>query len=275
MAAKRTFVWLGVALLLLLIVGGAAAALLLRPGRNQQPTDYKAAVPRNGIAMWLVADDAAPAAVNGRVEAWQNPEFPTIAAKATGESRPTVVRKAAADHAALRFDGVDDMLTAPIDISPASMPEVTIFTVFTPRTSERTPFRKLYGDDDGGFDRAVGFDSRMPETFNNYGVFTGSGVASCARLNAGVLYIAADQFTANSFSSWIDGAPGARNVPATWKNDALPNLYIGGTGTRFREPWYGDIAEMIVYRRTLTEEERRKVEMYLVQRYNSRFALGR
>jgi hypothetical protein len=50
-------------------------------------------------------------------------------------------------------------------------------------------------------------------------------------------------------------------------NKTLPNLYIGGTGTSYHEPWQGDIAEMIVYGRVLTDQERMQVEDYLGAKY--------
>ena len=59
-------------------------------------------------------------------------------------------------------------------------------------------------------------------------------------------------------------------VAAAWgadPNDALPNLYIGGTGTSYHEPWQGDLAEFIVYARTLTDPERMQVEDYLAKKY--------
>ena len=59
-------------------------------------------------------------------------------------------------------------------------------------------------------------------------------------------------------------------VAATWganPEDALPNLYIGGTGTSYHEPWQGDLAEIIVYARMLSDQERMQVEDYLAKKY--------
>ena len=44
-------------------------------------------------------------------------------------------------------------------------------------------------------------------------------------------------------------------------------MYIGGTGTSFNQFWKGDIAEMIVYARVLTDAERATVEDYLAKKY--------
>lgn len=53
---------------------------------------------------------------------------------------------------------------------------------------------------------------------------------------------------------------------ATW-GEALPNLYLGGTGTVYHEPWQDDFAEIIVCARLLTDKERTQVEDYLGKKY--------
>jgi hypothetical protein len=44
-------------------------------------------------------------------------------------------------------------------------------------------------------------------------------------------------------------------------------MYLGGTGTVFSEYWSGDLAEIIVYARKLSDAERVQVEDYLAQKY--------
>jgi cytochrome c-type biogenesis protein CcmH/NrfF len=44
-------------------------------------------------------------------------------------------------------------------------------------------------------------------------------------------------------------------------------MYLGGTGTSYSEYWNGDIAEVIVYGRTLTDAERTQVEDYMAKKY--------
>ena len=56
-------------------------------------------------------------------------------------------------------------------------------------------------------------------------------------------------------------------------DSASPRLPVGmvsepeETGIVFREPWKGPIAEMLVYGRSLTPEERIAVEDYLAGKY--------
>lgn len=224
-----------------------------------------APIPAAGVALWLVADDA-KAAADGRLAAWSNDAVPGVTATAEkGEEQPAVVPDAIGGHAAIRFDGVHNMLKTSIDISPAAMPEATIIAVFNSATEATDPKRKLYGDDSGGFDRAVGLDDRAGEE-TNYTLFTGRGVEGYFALKANTPYLTVDRYTADSFFGWVNGAPLLTNVAGGWQ-EALPNFYIGGTGTNYNEFWQGDIAEMIVYARVLTDAERIQVEDYLAKKY--------
>jgi large repetitive protein len=224
-----------------------------------------APIPASGVALWLVADDAKPGA-DGKLASWSNAAVAGVTATADkADLQPTVVPGVLNGHAAVRFDGANNMLTTNIDISPARTPEVTVFAVFNSKTDATNQLRKLYGDDDGGYDRAAGLDSRGSEG-KNYTVFTGGGVEGDFVLKANESYLTADQFTKTDFSGWLNGKATLTKVAASWK-EALPNLYIGGTGTSYHEPWQGDLAEMIVYSRVLTDAERMQVEDYLGKKY--------
>jgi hypothetical protein len=203
-------------------------------------------IPKDGVALWLNADDSA------RVRAeW-------------GENAPMLVQNVINGHAVLRFDGENDMIKTDVDISPARAPDVTVCSVFSSRTAEPSPLRKLYGNDNGGYDRAVGLDDRASEA--NYAIFGGeSGVVGYFMLEAGKVYLTCDKFSADKFQGFVDGKQAA-DATAKW-DESLPNLYVGGTGTSYNEFWQGDIAEMIVYLRALGDPERVQVEDYLAGKY--------
>jgi hypothetical protein len=233
------------------------------PPVNPQPTVTLAAgapIPAQGVALWLVADDAQP----GKLAAWTNSAVAGVTATAAKpEEQPEVVAKALNGHNVVRFDGEQNMLVTTVDISPARMPEATIFAVFNSKTDAKDPLRKLYGDDNGSYDRAAGLDGRGEK---NYNVFTGNGVTAYFDLKANDTYITADQMTKTEFNGWVNGKKMLDKVAAAWE-DALPNLYIGGTGTVYHEPWQGDLAELIVYGRVLNDQERMQVEDYLAKKY--------
>ena len=211
------------------------------------PVPADVPIPKDGVAVWLIADNIA------QIPASWGPNTPS--------PTPNVIN----GHAVLRFDGQDDMIKTDADINPRRAPDVTVCTVFRSATAGPSPLRKLYGNDDGGFDRAVGLDDRAAEA--NYGIFAGGqGVVGYFMLAAGTPYLTCDRFTTTNFTGWIDGKQSA-STEASWGDESLPNLYVGNTGTVFNEFWQGDIAEMIVYLRALSDPERMQVEDYLAARY--------
>jgi len=230
-----------------------------------------APIPGNGLALWLTGDDAKSVA-GGKLASWTNPLVPNVSASATeATAQPSVAANAINGHAAVRFDGETNMLKTNIDISPASWPDVTVITVFNSATDAKNPLRKVYGDDNGNYDRAAGLDDRSGDE-KNYIIFAGDhGVAGYFVLKASQLYLTTDQYTATELNGWVDGKPAITKLVTHW-DEALPNMYIGGTGTSYNEFWKGDIAEMIVYARVLTDAERTQIEDYLAKKYGMTLA---
>ncbi|HEX3110766.1 MAG TPA: hypothetical protein VHU41_16835, partial [Thermoanaerobaculia bacterium] len=226
-------------------------------------------IPANGILLWLTGDDALVSATNGKVETWKNANVPNVTAKAAKpEKAPAAAANALNGHATVQFDGTDQMLMTSIDISPARMPEGTVITVFRSKTADKSPLRKVYGDDNGGYDRAIGLDDRGED--KNFTLFSGSGVQGYFNLEADKPYIVVDEYSPKEFSGWVNGNAALTKLPASWAEkpeDSLPNMYIGGTGTSYSEYWNGDIAEVIVYGRILSDAERTQVEDYLAKKY--------
>ena len=225
-----------------------------------------APVPATGVALWLVADDAKSGA-GGNLTAWTNAQIAGLAVEAEPDAWPSLVPNALNGHAVVRFDGENDMLKTNVDLSPQRMPEATVFAVFSSATADTAPLRKLYGNDNGGYDRAVGLDNRGGDPAKNFCAFTGSGgVTPLFAIKENEVHIGADQFTTTDFSNWLDGVATVSKSPAAWE-ESLPNLYVGNTGTSYSEHWKGDLAEMLVYARTLTDAERIQVEDYLAKKY--------
>jgi len=220
-----------------------------------------APIPASGVALWLQGDDAKA----GKLASWSNPLVANVTAATTDPAeQPEVVANVLNGHAVVRFDGEKNMLKTNIDISPARMPEATIIAVFNSKTDTPTPLRKLYGDDNGSYDRAAGLDNRAEG--KNYTLFTGNGVEGDFQLEKDKPYLTVDQFGAKDVSTWVNGRVELAKVETGYE-EALPNLYIGGTGTSYHEPWMGDVAEIIVYARALTDQERAQVEDYLAHKY--------
>ena len=246
----------------------AAPAAVVQP-QTMATLPAGSPIPGSGVVLWLTGDDALTSATNGKVLAWQNAGVPNVNAKAAKpEQAPAASANALNGHATVQFDGTNQMLMTSIDISPSRMPEGTVITVFRSKTADKSPLRKVYGDDNGGYDRAIGLDDRAED--KNFTLFAGSGVQGYFSLEADKPYIVVDEYSAKEFSGWVNGNAALTKVAAAWgekPDDALPNMYIGGTGTSYSEYWNGDIAEVIVYGRKLSDAERTQVEDYLAKKY--------
>src|SRR6266513_3797597 len=119
-----------------------------------------APVPTNGLSLWLRADAGVTAGAAGKVSSWANEGSPVKATAGLPEARPALTQNAIGGKPAIHFDGGTNMLEANLDIDPAVSPEWTVISVFTSETGAPVPLRKLYGADDGGYDRAAGLDNR-------------------------------------------------------------------------------------------------------------------
>jgi hypothetical protein len=224
-----------------------------------------APVPTSGLQLWLRADYGVTAD-EGKVTSWAV-EGSQLKAEAKDPAEwPSIVRKAINGRPVLRFDGDHNMLEVPISIDAESSPELTVIAVWSSATADKSPLRKLYGADDGGYDRAAGIDERASDG-SNYTVFAGSGgVVGVFTFAANTTNLTIESYANKKLNTWVNGAAAKSNINAEY--DHMPaHLYIGGTGHSYTESWKGDIAEMLIYKRALTDDERKKVEDYLGAKY--------
>lgn len=225
----------------------------------------EANVPTDGLALWLSADELVTTGPDAVVTEWRSPNN-MRASQQTEGARPRLYPNAIGGKPAIRFDGDNDLLETNLNIDPQLLQNVTIIAVFNSRIAETDQLRKLYGQDDGDYDRAAGLDNRADGT--NYALFGGgsSGVLPYFVLSANQTYLTVDSYAGKIFDGWVNGAKLLAAKPVD-HGSGLPHLYIGGTGTIYNEPWAGDIAEFLVYMRTLSDEERGRVETYLAGKY--------
>lgn len=241
----------------------AAALLVIAFGCHKKET-AAAGPPSQGRELWLRADSGVTADASGKVSAWDGAPLKATAPKP--EQQPTLVQNAIGGKPAVHFDGNDNMLVVPLDINPSVSPQLTVITVFSSDTAA-PELRKLYGHDDGGYDRVAGLDSRGGD--DNYVVFGGNAdVVGIFKLQEKRPYVTVESYddAKKVLNTWVNGAPAKQNV-ASEHDKGLKEFYVGGTGTVYHEQWMGNIAEMLVYGRTLTDGERRNVEDYLAAKY--------
>lgn len=224
-----------------------------------------APVPTAGLQLWLRGDYGVTAA-EGKVTSWAIEGSPLKAEAKDPAEQPSIVAKAINGKPAIRFDGDHNMLEVPMSIDAEAAPELTVISVWSSATADKNPLRKLYGADDGGYDRAAGIDDRASDS-SNYTVFAGSGgVVGIFTFAPNTTNLTIENYANKKLNTWVNGAAAKSNIDAEY--DHMPDhLYIGGTGHSYTESWKGDIAEMLIYKRTLTDDERKKIEDYLGTKY--------
>ncbi len=212
------------------------------------------------LRLWLRADLGVTTDSLGGVQSWADQSGEgRDAIQPTESRRPTVSATGVGGRAALSFNG--QFLTAPLNIDPATVPDVTMLVVFNSKTAATTR-RGLLSHDDGGYDRTIGLDDRSG---TNFGYFTGSYANSFFTLVPDTSYLVTAMYTPTTFSGWLNGEQKVDAAPVA-NGSGLSVFHIGGN-VAFSEYWLGDIVEVIVYYRALTSDERSALETGLGRRY--------
>lgn len=238
--------------------------LVAAPPALAQPD---AAVPTTGLLTWLRADAAALTVdADGFVTRWADRGPAGNDAVPTYDDGAATTGGTIGGQPALTFDGDRDMYEMDFSIDPADAPELTVISVVVSDSADESPLRKVYGHDDGGFDRVAGIDPRGPEECN-YGYFggPGNGFQDYFGLQGGETYILSDVWARGAFRGYID-LDAVVTSPAD-NGSGLPQTYVGGTGTVFNEFWDGEIAEVLMWNRELGAGELASVQRYLMDRY--------
>ncbi len=129
-------------------------------------TVANAPVPTNGLELWLRGDYGVTADPTGKVTSWAVEGSSLKASAKDPAASPSLVAAAINGKPVVRFDGEHNMLEVPMSISAAVSPELTVISVWSSATAAKLPLRKLYGADDGGYDRAAGIDDRASDDSN-------------------------------------------------------------------------------------------------------------
>ncbi len=136
---------------------------------------------------------------DGEVSDWSPIVGALHATQSNAYLQPILEPEGLAGQAAIRFDGNGDTLAVDLNIHPTAYPELTVVTVFASEVEQPTTLRKLYGADDGDYDRAVGLDDRAPNGMN-YTFFGGtSEVVGYFSLSPDTAYLTVDNFRGDSF----------------------------------------------------------------------------
>ncbi|MBS1780220.1 MAG: T9SS type A sorting domain-containing protein [Bacteroidetes bacterium] len=191
----------------------------------------------------------------------------------SGQNTPTVNSSQLNGHDVVQFTRTTNFLgtvyeVTGVDVRATTMPQLTIFTVYRQGSYASTDWQCIWGNDDGSWDRF--FMSRFGS--NNGIVSVGAPTNYVSVPNAGVqgdiklLTAVYDNGTTNGSTIYFNGSPVQTVTDNTSPTAAQTDLRIGFDGND--NPFNGDIAEMIVYDRKLTDCEIQTINRYLGFKYN-------
>jgi hypothetical protein len=204
-------------------------------------------IPRNGLSIWTRADQGVTADASNLVSTWADQSGRgNHLVQSTAARQPTLVPDAFNGFPALRFDGSADFFNFTSRLT-------TIRTAFwvIREDAAATGRRNILGDP------SLGNDFRGGST----GTIWGSDSGRTLTIDG---------------STFLNGSPINGTTTVRPKTMAILSLVTDSAGaasmfgTSFgasNEFWWGDLSEMIVYDRALTDSERKQVEDYLAQKY--------
>ena len=202
-------------------------------------------VPLDGLRMWLRADEGITTDANGNVSHWDDQSNSNNDMSQGAEPlRPTFVADGINGRPSLRYDGTDDVLWFTSRISNIR----TVFWVLreAPEATEDYHFvlgDSVYADFHGGRNSIWGSSNSSVAVRNGLTWLNGELINGTTTERPTV---------ASVLSVITQGSVRANN------------LSKDRSGARY---WWGDVGEVIIYDRPLTDDERQSVEDYLVAKF--------
>ncbi|NNV56885.1 LamG-like jellyroll fold domain-containing protein [Limnovirga soli] len=225
-------------------------------------------IPATALQLWLRGDDGITKDINNKISAWADQSAAGRQVTQTiPTSQPVWVRNVINGHAVVRYaEGVSDFLST--NYRGPNTEEITIFVVAQgANISSAVRFQNVYPGSTGYV--IYGYTHQGAENgfcvSNDGGEFNG---LNCGFYNNSALQIGTARWKSNTTNGMQTFINGALLRQRNSNNSMLPNdtLQIG-TGGAIDESTVGDIAEIIIYDRALTNAERLQVETYLNQKY--------
>ncbi|MBK8366174.1 MAG: T9SS type A sorting domain-containing protein [Bacteroidetes bacterium] len=229
--------------------------------------------------LWLKADQGTfnnagttPSTAGGAIQQWNDQSGNSKhAIQLTAGFKPTWQTNAMNGFPAVRFDGNDDgILSAAVTTSGT----VTFFAVVRSSALSKTNPGILQGSPTGlGYsvnppDKSIGmWVNTATQRIWGRGIQTSTAQRNITQVTAlatNTAYIATNRYDGANINQYVNNTiSGTVTYDGTLRS--WTDIAIGTQGT---ETWNGDIAEIIVYKKSLNEAQRHIVDNYLSAKYN-------
>lgn len=248
---------------------GVFAGCLLALINSVVPPSVHAQVPVSDLTLWVDASAISGLSDGDPVAVWSNlsPNLTLHLSQGTATSRPTYKTGILNGLPVVRFDGVNDLLSSshPTNFIGSSSTAYTMFSVFKARvinTDNATPYNNdvIIGDSSGFVGQRLKGSTALAYNWDGSAdsvstpVVTNNWYVLRSRLDAGSLFLQANNQPEQSTASGANTANG--NIFLTIGAKDSANYLLDG-----------DIAELLIYKRALTLEERNQVAGYLADKY--------
>jgi hypothetical protein len=229
----------------------------------------------DGLALWLRADMGVTTNENGLVIQWDDQSGNVNHASQTTELQmPLLVPNAISNKPALRFDGSanageHDFLNIPHAESLAFTGDFT--TLFVIKVDDFANYNAVWSKTAGNLpaptDLYTDINAGTMRVYRGNGTGTGlSSVASAQPLRAGAYLVLGVDINGTTATHYLNAQPNGTGIVNTNTADTLQDVKIGTRNDLFTK-MRGDIAEILIYNRSLSETERNTAFNYLQTKY--------
>ncbi|MFO1497194.1 MAG: Ig-like domain-containing protein [Verrucomicrobiota bacterium] len=244
------------------LLGAAALA-------SHGPSQAQTLSVTNGLQLWLKGDAGVVTNAAGAVTSWADQSGKANnATQADETAAPSVSANALNGKPAVHFDGDNDYLDVATSPSIEIVGDVSSFFVvkFDDFANYRAVWGKTLVNIPASTDYYVTPDG-VPRVYRGSGDVSDIGaVDSSARPRVGNYVILGFEMEGTTLTHYLNDQPaGAGEITATLVDGATP-LKIGSRDDLFTK-MKGDIAELLIYDRALSSEERGSAISYLQTRY--------
>lgn len=222
-------------------------------------------LPVAGRALWWKADSLGNLTEGAPVSSWKSDTGTGIASQSDPSSMPRLFSAGPEGLPIVRFDGIKSAL--PTDVVGPGGTGLTTFLVAKAPT-------------EGAYQSAIRYQDASGYVLYPWALFgppAKAGVSNDGGVDAGL-------FTGLTAKEWNIGemAWGSGGTFSTWRNGQLIGQRAANTsvlpsasltlGSASNEMFSGDMAEVLIYNRVLSDTERQTVEAYLSNKYGLRVA---
>ncbi|NQT52552.1 PEP-CTERM sorting domain-containing protein [bacterium] len=204
------------------------------------------------LKLWLDASRITGLANGDPVATWADASGNSNDATAAGSKQPAYIATSSlGGRPVVRFDGTDDGMATALDISS---PDYTVFALFN------------YNDSTSAMRRAVqGSNNWLIGPYNNELRHYAAGWVSTGTAVTPTEFYLAE--ATNDGAASLFRVDGVNRTTSSSPTGVPGTIHLGGSGAFPAELLNGDMAEVLVYDRALTNRESNRVGMYFQDKY--------